>query len=277
MNMLTKTILKIKALNLKRIEQYRLNKKPMKTSEGFYYKGPSIQFDANWEKPERIILSKIFSSYEVFVNIGAHYGYYSCMARGAGLEIVAIEPLPINFKMLMDNIKINNFENNCTLINAAVGSSASIGEISGAFSTATMLKENGNHKSLHQFVPVIKLDTIFHDKNKNKLVLMDVEGYEYEALMGGKKMVALDKNTDWIIEIFPFWEPKGRPKYENKNYFPTFEIMISNGYNIWKISDELERIEPGDLDKTKLDNFENRLSGNFLFSKKQSFDNLNSS
>ena len=58
MNILNNVILKIKALNLKRIEQYRLNKKPMKTSEGFLYKGPSIQFDANWEKPERIIFFK---------------------------------------------------------------------------------------------------------------------------------------------------------------------------------------------------------------------------
>tara|TARA_B110001450_G_scaffold230987_1_gene232579 strand:- start:407 stop:1228 length:822 start_codon:yes stop_codon:yes gene_type:complete len=273
MNFSNKILSKLKALNLKRIESYRLNKDPSKTLDGFLYKGPSIQFNDDWERPERKLLSKILCSYNIFINIGAHYGYYSCMARKAGLDLIALEPLPVNFKMLLDNIKVNGFENNSTLINAAAGSKNCIGEISGAFSTATMLKNNGNHKSLNQFVPVIKLDSICHDKNKNKLVLMDVEGFEYEALIGSKGLLSDNTTTDWIIEIFPFWDPKGSPRYENKKYFETFEIMIKSGYNIWKISDNLIKIEPIDLEKLKLEHFENRFSGNFLFSKKKIFFN----
>ena len=266
MNFFRNIILKAKALNIKRIERYRLKKNPLKTAEGFLYKGPTIQFDNSWEESEKKLLLRILPSYDIFINIGAHYGYYVCMARKIGLAVIALEPLTINFKMLLENIKANNFGNSCILINAAAGSKSCIGEISGAFSTATMLKGNGNHVSLNQTIPVIKLDNIYNDAKKRKLVLMDVEGFEHEALLGSKYLLR-DKNIDWIIEIFPFWEPKNAPRYENKKYFETFNIMIENGYNIWKIGYTLNKIEIVELEKTKLLDFNKRPSGNFLFSR----------
>lgn len=160
MNFLKSLVGRLKAFNLRRIERYRLHKKPVKTPEGFLYKGPASQKSENWERYERVFLKKIFSNYELFLNVGAHYGYYCCMARQAGLKIIAFEPLVVNFKMLLDNLKVNNFEDNCTLINAAAGKEPTISQISGVFSTATMLKNAGNDASLSQTVPVVPIDAV---------------------------------------------------------------------------------------------------------------------
>ena len=170
MNFLKLIIQRLKALNLRRIESYRLRKIPAKTSDGFLYKGPTTQKSESWERRERDFLKGIFPNYELFLNVGAHYGYYCCMARQAGLNVVAFEPVCANFKMLLDNLKNNEFEENCILINAAAGRQATIGEISGIFSTATMQKNTNNHESLPQTIPVIPIDTVLHVINKKTRV-----------------------------------------------------------------------------------------------------------
>jgi len=258
---------KVKAFNLRRIERYRLRKKPIKTPEGFLYKGPGTQKSENWERFEREFLKKIFANYELFLNVGAHYGYYCCMARQAGLKLIAFEPLVVNFKMLLDNLKVNNFEENCILINAAAGKKPTISQISGVFSTATMLENSGNDESLSQTIPIVPIDAVTQGINKKTLVLMDVEGFEHEALLGAQSLLSQSEATDWIIEIFSFWTPKNGSPLENKDYFKTFEIMFANGYQVWLIGEVFRKIEVDELLLLKGEHYSKRFAGNFYFSR----------
>ena len=136
----------------------------MPTGDGFIYRGPSTQFSDTWEQNERTFLRKIFERYDIFLNVGAHYGYYCCMARKAGLEVIAIEPLIANFKTLLNNLLLNDLHSECTLINAAAGQRPHVSFIGGAFSTASMLNSHQHDKLLTQAVPIITIDTLCVDQ-----------------------------------------------------------------------------------------------------------------
>ena len=101
--------------------------------------------------------------------------------KKAGLEVIAIEPLIANFKMLLNNLLLNDLHSECTLINAATGQRPHVSFISGAFSTASMLNSHQHDKLLTQAVPIITIDTLAVDPKHDLLILMDVEGFEYEG------------------------------------------------------------------------------------------------
>ncbi|MDE1132130.1 MAG: hypothetical protein OSA49_11275 [Ascidiaceihabitans sp.] len=96
---------RFRVLNNRRIERRRLQKPFGKTPHGFEFRGLDEQFGDNWEKAEQALLSTLFLKAQRFVNIGAHYGYYVCLARSFGLPTIAFEPVDANFKMLMANVK----------------------------------------------------------------------------------------------------------------------------------------------------------------------------
>jgi FkbM family methyltransferase len=62
-----------------------------------------------------------FNPKETFVDVGAYIGSYSLRAAKVGEEVIAIEPNPESFAMLMKNIKDNNFHN-ITAYNTALWS-----------------------------------------------------------------------------------------------------------------------------------------------------------
>ena len=125
-------------------------------------------------------------------DIGANIGYYTCIQhnilKGNG-KIVAIEPSPINFEQLRDNIELNNLRN-IKIINAAVGDKNSVEKF--------FLAKESNLNSFHNIgtgkkfltgktinVEVKTVPQIYKDTNiKPDLIRMDVEGHEVEVING---------------------------------------------------------------------------------------------
>jgi len=125
-------------------------------------------------------------------DIGANIGYYVCLQNSilkGKCKIVAIEPSPINFKNLKENIKLNNYEN-IHFFNAAIGEKNSIEKF--------YLAEQSNLNSFHNFgtgkkylsgktidVEVKTVSEITKLTNlKPDLIRMDVEGHEVEVING---------------------------------------------------------------------------------------------
>jgi FkbM family methyltransferase len=130
----------------------------------------------------------------IVIDIGAHIGYYSLLfAKLVGLKgrVFAFEPLPGNFALLEKNVLLNNLRN-IHVQNQAVFSCTQEITITAPDDqpnpgSGSMLNETG-HKQYR--VNAISMDDYCESLTlKPDILKMDVEGSEYDVLMGAKKTI----------------------------------------------------------------------------------------
>ncbi|MEM2218488.1 MAG: FkbM family methyltransferase [Thermofilaceae archaeon] len=123
---------------------------------------------------------------DVFFDVGAHIGLYSIyVARFKACKVIAIEPHPENYKLLVSNIRLNNLENIIALNIAAWNKNSKLPLFVGDSSaTHTLISRRGKGKCI--WVKAKRLDDVLRELNVNKvsLVKIDVEGAEMEVLEG---------------------------------------------------------------------------------------------
>ncbi len=141
-------------------------------------------------------------------DIGAHLGYYSLLLAkcvGPGGRVVSFEAAPRNFSTLQRNILINNLDN-VELINLAVFSKSGMIGMSvsprDAASGDWSISRQVNGDSIQ--VQTIPLDE-FCEANQvlPDFLKIDVEGAEYDVLMGGRETIARSQPT-MLIELHHF-------------------------------------------------------------------------
>ena len=131
------------------------------------------------------------------------FGFTSYHSLQNGLPINSLDAVPQTVQFLLQNLEINSLSDQVTVIPAAAGNAAGVDTIYGVGTAASLMKDWGNNpKSLRQRVPVVCLDDVIKMPNKNEqlLILIDVEGYEYKALLGAKKLIASRPRPIWIVE-----------------------------------------------------------------------------
>ena len=164
--------------------------------------------------------------------------------------------------MLEKHIKANDFSNQFTLHPCAVGSQSGELVLYGGGSGGSLLpKSNLAPLSEQQTVSVVTLDDTLSLNNKKALCLMDVEGFEHEALKGARKILSSKIKPYRIIEVLPY-SPQGDVNHEFER---VFELMQSHGYTAWGIdeganqlvpftSEKALKVKEGEL-KTNMSNF----------------------
>jgi FkbM family methyltransferase len=127
-----------------------------------------------------------------YVDVGAHVGFHTLVARhfvGETGQVIAIEPQPYNCHKILSNWQVNNFEN-LSLCVAAVGDTETTVALhqQKAFGTTrlSLCLEGVNDDAQIFRVPLRRLDTIFEELRVShvRLLKIDVEGYELEAING---------------------------------------------------------------------------------------------
>jgi FkbM family methyltransferase len=136
---------------------------------------------------ERWFTKIINNSSGPFIDVGAAIGYYSMLARKIRpkMRIVAYEPSRVNFGRMIENIKLNNLtfiEVKMQAISNRNGTSRFKEGLYGS-----VLSGEGDNE-----VDVIRLAD---DHNKIGICKVDVQGHEYEVLLGS----AGCKVHAWII------------------------------------------------------------------------------
>ncbi len=168
-----------------------LSYKPYKTKYGFIIYGDA-NYDISREQTGEIeILSKYIDLDTIFIDIGANVGIFSCYASYClGCQVVAIEPNPLNFKLLCKNIYLNNIKNiNVFLL--ALSDTIEIKPLFGGGQGASLIEGWGNIKSTYiNLVPSTTLDNITSMYENRKLFIkIDSEGSEYNILTGAPKTI----------------------------------------------------------------------------------------
>jgi len=151
----------------------------------------------NWFKPH---------AEGVVVDVGAYIGTYTVRAMRTAKLVIAIEPLPINYKALQVNIKLNDCRRKADviLINKAVAEREGKTHIylpveSKCIGAEIAKIEDGSKQSFYGFdVEIDTLDNMLSNLGIERIDLMkiDIEGYVYKAFQG---MIESLKKTKWLI------------------------------------------------------------------------------
>lgn len=129
-------------------------------------------------------------------NIGAHVGVHVLQAAnlvGASGRVAAFEPNPYAIKLLKRNIAFNGFDDRVQVVESAVGEAEStvLFSVSGADPMARGGRPNPLLTDTEKVrVPVTTIDAYWRQQRKSPdLIIMDIEGWEVAAILGGQEML----------------------------------------------------------------------------------------
>ena len=228
----------IRTFNRRRLTRRHLKRTSVNTPFGFKFFGPSAMQNGSFEITETNILIKLFSHADLFINVGANFGYYICMAQNMGVRSIAIEPIPINQNILKRNLIENNWDQNVILHPFACGNSDENITIYGEGTGASIIKGWAqNPSALKHVVPIKKLDNILSiEKVTSKsVILIDVEGFEFEVLHGAQNILgSKDKPVIMLESGLTDHRSEGGL---NLKFLQIFEFIIKNGYRVFSVED----------------------------------------
>ena len=186
-----------------------------------------------------------------FVNVGCHIGTV-CLPISLCIEdVTAIEAYPDTYKHLCENIKVNNIKNIVTY-NIAVGNSyediyfMSCDKICPIENVNRVINNTGGMAVFTEsdIQYNIRSACLTDKKIKNKMskfdnlkidnfdiILIDIEGLEYEFLLGAKEKIIKNKPII-IIEIWSDYKRKRENMKTTQNEI--IDLIISFGYKLKK-------------------------------------------
>jgi len=158
----------------------------------------------------------------VVVDVGAHIGTFTLLAaltmkrRGAQGVVVSVEPVSINYMLLLNNVKLNRLEHYIKPIKAAVASRKTTIEVEWIG-----VKEKVQTITMHEIVDLIKklgYDSI-------DLLKMDIEGAELDVILNNSSW--LDRVKRIVMELHPqIYGYSGVSKIVQKLKERGFEVRI---------------------------------------------------
>lgn len=164
----------------------------------------------------------------VFIDCGANIGFYSLVAShlaGQSGTVIAIEMLETNVKSLTANLRLNDIKNVSVIKGALFRERGIILEASykrGQYGLASILVRSGGNSCR---VKTVTLDEICARLERIRLVKLDIEGAEYDALLGAAEVL---RRTDYILfESWPGW-------YQTDK---VFDLLRDRGFLVHALDD----------------------------------------
>jgi FkbM family methyltransferase len=247
-------------------DEYKfLVSKPKKNKLGFFFSGNTEMENNTFEKIETNFFMKLMPLTTKVINIGANVGYYCCIALAKKKKVIAFEPIYQNLRYLLRNIYVNNWNDRIAIYPLALSSDIGVTKIYGQTTGASLIK-GWAQQSDFSLTPQAQLDCFeTHLREQDKpLILIDVEGSEFNVLQGSKKILRRKNKPYWLIEIcINEHQPKGIKI--NPNLLQTFEKFWNKGYDSITADRFLRKITKAEILKiieTQIDTLE---ICNFIF------------
>lgn len=244
-----------------------LAKEPQLTPLGFKLIGNSAMESGRFEKTETEIIKRYIETVDVFVNVGANIGYYCCVALQQRIHTLAFEPIDLNLKYLYKNVAANGWENDIEIYPVALSDKTGLIEIYGGGTSASLIKGWSNTPDYYrQWVPVSTLDNIIGSRLNGKrcLVLMDVEGVEYNVMKGALTLLEMKPRPVWIVEI-TVTEHLPEGVEVNPNLLATFEFFWEHGYEVWTCTGNSRCVHKMEIEKIMQTGQDTLKTHNFIF------------
>ena len=159
---------------------------------GFRFAGGD-NFFADFEPEETALILRELDNTDVFIDVGANIGLFTCLAASRGKVVAAVEPEPGNLNFLLSNIEENQFD--VEVFPVAVGARAGVLKLYGDAETASAVPDwFGNDESFVQRVATNRLDNLFAGRwaGQRLFIKIDVEGFEESVLDGAAALLHAD-------------------------------------------------------------------------------------
>ncbi len=194
------------------------------------------------EYEDMLFLLHALQPSETFVDVGANAGAYTILAsKVIKANSISFEPLPETAERLKDQIQLNELNDLVRIVNKGVGNKR--GELFFTNNNDTINKVNLDGKEKNTIkIEVTTLDSEL-DKNEKYFFKIDVEGFEYNVIEGGKKTLTSSNTIALIIELNNSGEEFGHSNEEIHNKLLSFNfkpvsydpvnrsVRILNSYN----------------------------------------------
>lgn len=184
-----------------------------------------------FEPDEVALVAQHLKQADVFIDIGANIGFYSCLARSLHKRTVAIEPQKQNLRYLYANLLANRWLD-VEVFPLGLSEHPGVETLYGVSSTGASLVEGwaAQPKVFHTTIPVSTLDILLGSRFQGSklLIKLDVEGFEYRVLSGGDGILHMQPRPTWMVEIcLSEYHPGGL----NAHYRETFATFFDAGYS----------------------------------------------
>jgi FkbM family methyltransferase len=162
---------------------------------------PALEATAGWEPGETALLGGHLKPGMTVVDGGAHVGYYTCLAArlvGPRGLVLAFEPSPRNYELLLANVWRNGFTN-------VVCYPWALGAENGVARLALSETNTGDNRVGADGVPVrvAALDALEALRPPVDVVKLDVQGGEGDALRGMERLLAASPDVLVTLEFWP--------------------------------------------------------------------------
>ncbi len=185
------------------------------------------------------------------LDIGANIGYYvllECGMVGDSGKVYAFEPHPDNFRLLKDNVQLNNFLNRAELHQMGVSNKEGSMEffVSEKSNLHTLNPDLFRSKSENPSfkdsisIGVSDIAKLLLDKNDVDFIRMDIEGHEVEVLYGLSGVIDKLKTIPLILFETHF------TRYDDKHHNIRGALLklFAKGYVVDSIVSDVEARNP---------------------------------
>lgn len=194
----------------------RVQRLEVPTPEGTFWADPASDFGqrlltvGRYEPELAATLRRLLRPGQVFADVGANEGYFSVLASrlvGSSGRVLAVEPQSRLQPVLRRNFALNHADN-VTITAAVVSNDIGVAELNLAPSMntgATSLIRSTRYGLQRESVPALPLAEILTRAGLTTvdLLKLDIEGWEYEAILGSQDIFRQGRVRAITLELHP--------------------------------------------------------------------------
>jgi FkbM family methyltransferase len=197
-----------------------------------------VYFTGRYEPQETILIGRLLGPGGVFVDVGAHWGYFSLLAAalvGPTGRVVSVEADPRIHRVLARNIALNGL-GHVAGVHAAAAAEPGVLTLSGfdeAESNWGVSRVVSGPEGLRRFeVPARPVDGLLDEQGVGAvdLLKMDIEGAEALALAGMRAGLQAGRYRRVLIELHP-----GQIAELGSDVPSAIAPLVESGYRGWTI------------------------------------------
>jgi len=219
------------------------------TPWGFQFVGHEKMAAGTFEPQETALVRSELLKVDALINVGANVGYYCCHALSLGRHVLAVEPVHRNVEYLLTNITSNGWSEGVRVMPVAAGAHPDVLAIWGGGTAASMIRGWAGNPAQHvSLVPVLPLDELVGSAfaEQRLLVIVDVEGAEFQLLQGAFATLGRIPRPIWIMEI-SLHEHQPVGVKANPRFADTFEFFFRHGYRAFTADDAQQEVTRDDV------------------------------